>query len=97
MLAAVVLFLPTGCNKNPNEPAFKEEILQPLYFDHPAWHPTGEWIAVEHGDSVDSDNDGKLDAYFGGIWLVDAQTGETQPLLRGFTLPAWSPDGKNWR
>ncbi|MCI0695821.1 DPP IV N-terminal domain-containing protein [candidate division KSB1 bacterium] len=68
--------------------------MQPLYFDHPAWHPASEWIVVEHGDSVDSNNDSKLDAYFGGIWLVNVETGATQPLLRGFTLPAWSPDGK---
>lgn len=84
----------SDCRRNPEEPVFEDDTLQPLYFDHPAWHPAGEWIAVEHGDSVDSNNDSKLDTYFGGIWLVDAETGATQPLLRGFTLPAWSPDGK---
>ncbi|MDZ7343202.1 MAG: hypothetical protein ONA90_01675 [candidate division KSB1 bacterium] len=94
LLGVLVLFLQTGCKRNPEEPFVEDDTLQPLYFDHPAWHPAGEWIAAEHGDSVDSDHDGKLDAYFGGIWLVNAQTGKTQPLLRGFTLPAWSPDGK---
>lgn len=68
--------------------------LQPRFFDHPAWHPGGEWIAAEHSDSVDTDDDGEPDQGFGGIWLVHAQTGETQPLLSGFGLPAWSPDGE---
>ena len=94
LFVLLVSFLQTGCKRNPEEPIFEDDTLEPLYFDHLAWHPAGEWIAVEHGDSVDSDKDGKLDAYFGGIWLVDAQTGKTQHLLRGFTLPAWSPDGK---
>jgi len=94
LFVLLVSFLQTGCKQNPEEPIFEDDTLEPLYFDHLAWHPAGEWIAVEHGDSVDSDQDGKRDAYFGGIWLVDAETGATQPLLRGFTLPAWSPDGK---
>jgi len=94
LFVLLVLFLQTGCKRNPEEPIFEDATLEPLYFDHLAWHPAGEWIAVEHGDSVDNDKDGKLDAYFGGIWLVNAETGATQPLLRGFTLPAWSPDGK---
>lgn len=66
----------------------------PAYFDEPAWHPAGRYIAAEHADSVDTDNDGRKDEMFGGVWLVDALSGQTQPLLRGYGAPAWSPDGR---
>ena len=68
--------------------------ILPHYFDHPAWHPGGEWIAAEHSDSVDTDSDGINDRGFAGIWLVNAETGDCQPLISGFGLPSWSPDGK---
>lgn len=64
------------------------------YFDQPAWHPDGRYVAAEHTDSVDTDGDGRLDDLFFGIWLVDVETGRTQPLLRGFGAPSWSPDGR---
>ena len=68
--------------------------ILPHYFDHPAWHPAGDWIAAEHSDSVDTDNDGIDDQGFAGIWLVNTETGDSQPLISGFELPSWSPDGK---
>lgn len=92
------LFFQTGCENDVglNEPGVirPPTPVPPTYFDHLAWHPAGEWIAAEHADSLDTDNNSKLDTYFSGIWLVHAETGETFPLLNGFILPAWSPDGK---
>jgi len=67
--------------------------ILPAYYGSPAWHPGGTWIAANHGDSLDADGDGRYDEYFGGIWLVHAETGTTQPLVRRFGYPAWSPDG----
>lgn len=66
----------------------------PVYFDHPAWHPEGKWIAVEHSDSIDANGDGTLDHGFSGIWLINSNTGKKQPLISGYSLPAWSHDGK---
>ncbi|WP_428235375.1 TolB family protein [Gracilimonas sp.] len=66
---------------------------QPIYFGSPDWHPGGKWIAAEHTDSVDTNNDGVNDTRFNGIWLVHAETGETKPLLPFGGSPAWSPDG----
>lgn len=82
-----------GCNED-NPMVGPDPTPLPAYFDHPAWHPDGEWIAVEHADDIDADGDGKPDRGFAGIWLVHAVTGEKQPLISGFGLPAWSPDGK---
>lgn len=82
------LFGPSGGGGGP------EPFIIPRFFDHPAWHPDGEWIAAEHCDSVDIDGDSVLDKGFAGIWLVNAETGEKQPLISGFGLPAWSPDGR---
>ena len=64
------------------------------FFSDPAWHPGGAYIAVEHADSVDTDADGRRDTFFPGLWLVDASTGATRPLLAGYSDPAWSPDGR---
>jgi Tol biopolymer transport system component len=65
----------------------------PLYFERPAWHPNGDWIAAEHSDSVDTNNDGLKDTLFSGIWLVNANNGQTQPLLPFGNAPAWNPLG----
>ncbi|WP_169332204.1 PD40 domain-containing protein [Gracilimonas tropica] len=65
----------------------------PLFFSRPDWHPAGEWIAAEHADSVDTNKDGKKDTWFVGIWLVHAQSGQTQPLLPFGDAPDWNPDG----
>lgn len=65
----------------------------PLYFERPAWHPNGDWIAAEHSDSVDTNNDGLNDTLFSGIWLVNAHNGQTQPLLPYGNAPAWNPLG----
>lgn len=70
-----------------------DTVMFPKYFDYPAWHPGGEWIAAEHAESLDTNGDGVLDYAFAGIWLVHAVTGERQPLIEGYELPAWSPDG----
>ncbi len=64
-----------------------------LYFSDPAWHPAGEWIAVEHCDSIDTNSDSLDDFWFCGIWLVHAVSGERQPLLYGFRNADWNPDG----
>ena len=91
----------TACGDNSTDPDNSTEpegsLLPegpPFFFDNPAWHPDGKWIAAEHGDSIDTDFDGIVDTGFSGIWLVNAETGYKQPLIRGFGSPAWSPDGQ---
>lgn len=66
---------------------------QPMYFGSPDWHPDGEWLATEHSDSLDTNEDGIKDTLFSGIWLVHAQTGETQPLIPFGRSPEWNPEG----
>jgi len=66
----------------------------PTYYGNPAWHPDGNWIAADHGDSLDTNGDGKMDDHFQGIWLIHSKTGTKQTLLKGFSYPSWSPDGK---
>ena len=66
---------------------------QPSYFGSPAWHPDGEWIAAEHSDSIDTDLDGLNDTLFSGIWLINAQSGQTKALLPFGGYPAWNPQG----
>ncbi|MEX0719129.1 MAG: hypothetical protein WD059_00590 [Balneolaceae bacterium] len=65
----------------------------PLYFTRPDWHPEGEWIAAQHADSLDTNEDGEKDTWFVGIWLVHAETGQTQPLLPFGGAPDWNPAG----
>ncbi|MEX0719130.1 MAG: hypothetical protein WD059_00595, partial [Balneolaceae bacterium] len=65
----------------------------PLYFTRPDWHPEGEWIAAQHADSLDTNEDGEKDTWFVGIWLVHAETGQTHPLLPFGGAPAWNPAG----
>lgn len=65
----------------------------PLFFNRPDWHPEGEWIATEHADSLDTNSDGNKDTWFVGIWLVHAETGQTQPLLPFGGAPDWNPAG----
>lgn len=83
-------------NINEDNGVVSPPVELPRYdFDNPEWHPDGRWIAVHHTDSIDSDGDGLVDTLFPGIWLVDAQTGEKQPLLgNGFYRQSWSPDGR---
>lgn len=69
---------------------------EPAWFGHPAWHPDGQWIAAEHVVALDTDDDGIIDSLArGGIWLVNAQTGELQdqPLLEWGAAPDWNPEG----
>ncbi|MCH8928474.1 MAG: PD40 domain-containing protein [Candidatus Marinimicrobia bacterium] len=94
--------LSVACGEKPSEPEAPVEeeggiILEgpPFFFDNPAWHPDGKWIAVEHGDSIDTDFDGIADTVFSGIWIINAKTGYKQPLIRHFGYPAWSPDGSS--
>ena len=95
ILYLLILLTLFSCSKKPtNSQGGPEPIPLPRFFDHPAWHPEGQWIAAEHFDSVDIDGDGKPDRGFAGIWLVNSSNGEKQPLISGFGLPAWSPDGK---
>ncbi|MEO1021280.1 MAG: hypothetical protein AAFW89_01940 [Bacteroidota bacterium] len=67
--------------------------FNPLYFSLPDWHPGGTWIAAEHADSIDTNEDGVPDTWFAGIWLVHAQSGETRPLLPFGGAPDWNPAG----
>ncbi len=98
-ISFTVILLMGSCNKNPVDVdndikgGGPEPPILPKYFDNPAWHPDGTWIASDHYDSLDTDGDGRKDVYFVGIWLVHSETGATQPLIRGFGNPAWSPNG----
>lgn len=98
ILLAALLWGASFCNQNPVDDddgpgGGPEPPILSYYFDYPAWHPGGTWIAASHGDSLDTDGDGQDDEYFGGIWLIHATTGTTQPLVKGFGTPAWNPDG----
>ncbi len=78
----------TGCTrKKPTDGGGgSEPSILPAYFDHPAWHPEGKWIAAEHCGSADTDGDDKVDQWSCGIWLVNSENGETQPLIEGFSF-----------
>ena len=93
----ILCFFVISCNISPdeddNDGVRPEPFILPKYFDSPAWHPEGTWIAADYYDSLDTDGDGRNDDYFVGIWLVHSETGTTQPLMRGFGNPAWRPDG----
>ncbi|MCJ7553091.1 MAG: hypothetical protein MUO34_04330, partial [Ignavibacteriaceae bacterium] len=68
--------------------------IPPLYFDNLAWHPTSNWIAVLHSDSIDLNNDGISDTSFSGIWLINAETGQKKSFLDySPSWHAWSKDG----
>ena len=91
-----LLFLLTllSCTKKSTDGGGREPPIISQFFDRPAWHPDGRWIAAEHSDSVDTNGDDEPDRGFAGIWLVNSENGEKQPLISGFGLPAWSSDGK---
>jgi len=91
LLALLVLFSCT--KKKPTNGGGPEPPILPKYFDHPAWNPQGLWIAAEHCDSIDTDEDGNLDQWSCGIWLVSSENGEIQLLVDSFGLPAWNPAG----
>lgn len=93
-LALLTLVSVGGCDSVEGPGVGPETCLYSTFFSDPAWHPDSRYLAAEHADSLDTDGDGRLDAFFTGIWLVDAETGATQPLLAGFSDPAWSPDGQ---
>lgn len=99
ILLAALLLGAFFCNKNPADDddnpggAAPPSNILPAYYGNPAWHPGGIWIATSHEDSIDTSDDGQYDEYFSGIWLVHAETGAKQPLIRWFGHPAWSPDG----
>ena len=90
------ILMSSACNDdNPTSPDDTFDIIKyGFFYDNPAWHPDGKWIAAEHGDSIDTDFDGIADTAFSGIWIINAETGYKQPLIRGFGAPAWSSDGK---
>ncbi|MDR9415578.1 MAG: hypothetical protein RI564_04785, partial [Gracilimonas sp.] len=85
--------IPECLKEEQNNPSEISQCYQPVYFGSPAWHPDGEWIAAEHTDSFDTNQDGYIDSTSSGIWLVHAKTGETQPLLPFGNAPAWNPAG----
>jgi Tol biopolymer transport system component len=85
--------IPDCVKQSQSDPSGMIYCFQPLYFGRPDWHPDGEWIAAEHSDSLDTNDDGIKDVYFSGIWLVDAHTGETQPLLPFGQTAEWNPQG----
>ena len=96
-LISTIIFI--SCSENnpvdDDDGGVKPDIIKfGFFFDNPAWHPDGKWIAAEHGDSIDADYDGIVDTVFSGIWIINAETGYKQPLIRGFGYPAWSRDGQ---
>ena len=64
--------------------------ITPVYFDNPVWHPTSNWIAALHSDSFDINEDRINDAYFSGIWLINAETGQRKPFLH------YQPSSFSW-
>ena len=96
LIFIALILISTGC-ENDEEPILggsSDVVKFGFFYDSPAWHPDGKWIAVRHGDLIDTDFDGIPDTGFSGIWIVNAETGYKQPLIRGFDAPAWSPDGQ---
>lgn len=98
LVLLALLALQLACEKNPTDSrrgpfGGPPTPILPAYYGYPAWHPDGIWIAASHGDSLDTTGDGQNNDYFGGIWLVHAETGVSHPLVRGFGYPAWNPDG----
>lgn len=96
-LALLALAFLAACDAGPGAPSPGVGPNDPpagTYFDNPSWHPGGRFIAAKHVDSLDTDGDGRNDTQFNGVWLIDAITGETQPLLPGTGAPRWSPDGR---
>lgn len=91
---SIIISINTACKISPIEPHVGYVEIIPYYFNHPAWHPGGEWIAVKHADSIDVDKDGVKDNTYSGIWLVHSESAEKKPLIEGFSLPSWSHDGK---
>ena len=96
-LLSIVFFVGLNtCSENPvkDEKPITNFPIPPLYFSYLAWHPTSNWIAVVHSDSVDANSDWIDDDYFAGIWLINAETGQKKPLL-DFSVSwlAWSKDG----
>jgi len=96
LIFTALILMGNGCNDdNPISPGATPDIINfGFFYDNPAWHPDGKWIAAEHGDSIDTDFDGIVDTGFSGIWIINAETGYKQPLIRGFQSPAWRRDGK---
>jgi Tol biopolymer transport system component len=98
LLGALALSPLAGCDSGGVDTPCDNPQATPSYrtfFSDPAWHPGGRYIAAEHADSLDTDGDGRLDAFVTGTWLVDAGTGEVVgPLVPGYSDPAWSPDGR---
>ena len=97
LLIIILIFLFESCIENPindKDHVITPPVISPLYFSYLAWHPTSNWIAVVHSDSVDTNNNGIDDDFFSGIWLIDAETGEKKPFLDlSVSWIAWSKDG----
>lgn len=82
-----------SCPSPPDPPDEIEDLPRVAYFGNLCCHPSGEWISVEHSDSVDTNSDGLSDHYFSGLWLIDVLTGEKSPFLEGLSDASWNPDG----
>ena len=69
LIFTALILMSSGCDND------EEQILggaidiikYGFFYDNPAWHPDGKWIAVEHGDIIDTDFDGIADTAFSGI------------------------------
>lgn len=99
IIVLIIFFLLLTINTCSENPVAEKPInlfpIPPLYFGNLAWHPTSNWIAVLHADSVDLDADGINEGSFYGVWLINAFTGEKKPFLEiGDAWLAWNKDGK---
>ena len=85
-----------GCsNDNPTAPRQETPHGDPIFnafFGHISWTPLQDWISVVHEDSIDTDNDGILDDWFSGIWVINVNTGVKKPFFRHFGDHDWHPD-----
>ncbi len=72
---------------NPDESDVRPLVKNLRHPEGLAWSPDGRWIAYSAELARNSRQD--------GIWLADAETGESTLLVRGsYGRPSWSPDGK---
>lgn len=82
-----------SCPNPPDSADELEDLPRVAYFGNLSWHPGGDWIAVDHADSIDTNHDGSENYYFFGLWLIDVDSGEKSPFMLGVSEASWSADG----